>query len=241
MGNGESSSFVPVFLGVMVILIVFALIAAYFYKDPILQAFNIRRNQAPELMTYSITLRAFDEDKQQLFPNYKLLRDGIVQYSGKLSASKVTSIGNLQNATKYEFKAYDEGYYPSKVECKVNSECQATLTKKGLPTLTIAQLTPTYHRGLLYVTDGTIKEPVYCVAWTNMLTIESDLEEFPVHSTRQNNYDKCFFTNEQLTEGLHEFDIRLIDPSGNSKYKITLFDDCGLDSCIEPLTKEIDV
>ncbi len=224
-----------VLIGIIVLVIITLLVGLFFLKEPVIELFTKEKTVNNDV-TYKMVIRAMDDNANPIYPNYEVLENGKIKYSGEMSANKVTSISKLSNDSSYVLKLFKDGFYPARTECSLNADCVGIINKRADTNFVIAKLTPNYHRGLLYISEGTFSQPVYCVAWNNILSVNFDKENFPVKVNRQKDYDKCFFDSQSLEAGLYEFDINLEGVKSDSNYKVTVFDDCGLETCNDPIT-----
>ena len=229
----EENKGLYIFIG---IALVFLLIVAvvFWQKDRIKEIFE--KEEVPEEITFtSLKLQARDTYGSLIFTQYELYDNfsRMVQ-SGSFKEGFIEKFEDISSNATYHLRAFHSQYYQNSQECVLTQET-CTVTLDRIADFHFDRIKPRvgYYLGVLYLANGTLREPLACLKWQNMVSMKIELKETKMPSNLFTLYDRCYsFSNEttnqrNLTDGGYTFGITYnpVKERENS-FSIDLIDQC---------------
>jgi hypothetical protein len=219
-----------IFLLLGVITVVLGVI--FFSKLPptVQNFFNNPQQQSQINMNYTaLTLDSRDDLGAEIATNYVLKQGDIKTASGEIIPGRTESYNQIIHNITYDLYTYSDKYYLGHVQCNSvgGPICQTNNEKIGDMDLTVSELNKDQYQMTLAIENGTIRNPVWCFAWTpNIYYVTvTYLKDFPVPNYIKSKTDRCFAedTPQSMTD-IKFLNVYYYGQVSNDRIEITVYD-----------------
>jgi hypothetical protein len=219
--------FLVIFILIAVIVIVLGIV--FFSKLPsgVQSLFNNPQQSSLKINYTSLTLDSRDSLGNEIDTKYILKQGDSKIASGEIFPGRVETFNQIIRNVTYDLYTYSNDYYLGYVQCdSYMSVCQTTNDKIGGMSLSVNQLSSSQYQLTLTIENGTIRNPVWCFAWTpNIYYVTMPIGSFSVPNYLSKKQDRCYVEDSPQSSTFSRLmDISFYSQVNNDRIEITVYD-----------------
>lgn len=217
-----------IFILMAVVIIVLGI--AFFSKLPlgVQNIFSNPQQSSLKINYTSFTLDSRDSSGNEIDTKYLLKQGDSKITSGEIYPGRVETYNQIIRNISYDFYTFSDDYYLGHAQCNElnGSLCETTNNKIGDMSLSVNQLSSSQYQMTLTVENGTIRNPVWCFAWTpNIYYVTMPIGNFEVPNYLSKKQDRCFVEDSSQSETFSRLlDVYFYNQVNNDRIEITVYD-----------------